>query len=141
MHRTITAWLALFAALLFFERDASAQEFLSLGGGTANFGVRELRAARPGQVRIDTSVRTGGTLSVRGLNLNERCVGWVTHEPDSILRVMTPTPALRVWVESARDTTLVINTHEGRWRCDDDSAGNANPQVLLDEAGVGQHEI
>ncbi|MFO0562582.1 MAG: hypothetical protein U0269_31485 [Polyangiales bacterium] len=141
MNRTITAWLALFAALLVFGRSARAQESLSIGGGTANFGVRELRATRPGQGRIDTSVRTGGTLSVRGLNLNERCVGWVTREPDLILRVMTPTPALRVWVESSRDTTLVINTHDGRWRCDDDSAGNSNPQVLLDEAGVGQYDI
>lgn len=144
MNRSIHAWLTLFATLamlLSFGRAASAQDSLAIGGGTSNFGTREMRNPRPGQGRIDVSVRTGGTLSVRPLNLNDRCVGWVTREPDLILRVMNPTPALRVWVESSRDTTLVINTHDGRWRCDDDSAGSQNPQVLLDEAGVGQYDI
>jgi hypothetical protein len=140
-QRSFTAWLAMVAMALLFAAPARAQESLAIGTGTANFGVRELRAPRPNAGAFEVSVRTGGTLNVRPLLNNPRCLGWVTREPDLILRVMTPVPALRIWVESARDTTLVVNTHDGRWRCDDDSAGRMNPQVLIDEAGVGQYDI
>lgn len=139
--RTTLFTLLLALAALCSPAVALAQDHLSIGGGTANFGIRDLANARPNQGRIDVSVRTGGTLNVRPLNLHERCLGWVTREPDFILRVLTPVPALRVWVESARDTTLVVNTHDGRWKCDDDSAGASNPQVLIDETGVGQYDI
>lgn len=140
LRHTLLAALCLLTTL-FSSAVALAQDSLVIGGGTANFGIRDLANARPNQGRIDVSVRTGGTLNVRPLNLHERCVGWVTREPDFILRVLTPVPALRVWVESARDTTLVVNTHDGRWKCDDDSAGASNPQVLVDETGVGQYDI
>jgi hypothetical protein len=128
---------------------AFAQSTLHIGGRTATHGVRNFRPdTQSGPVVIP--VETGGTLDALTSNLGSRCFGWITPQPDFILRVRANVPALRFSVvtdasaggfPSLRDTTLVVNSADGRWHCDDDSGGYPDPRLLLTGAGVGQYDI
>lgn len=143
--------IALVAALSLatFAPTALAQSTLHIGGRSATHGVRNFRPdTQSGPIAIP--VETGGTLNALTSNLGTRCYGWVTPQPDLILRVRGNVPALRFSVvtdsaaggfPSRRDTTLVINSADGRWHCDDDSGGYPDPRLLLTSAGVGQYDI
>lgn len=67
------------------------------------------------------------------------CVGYIAEEADFVLEVLEPLPYLRIYVESAADTTLVLQP-EGSARafCDDDSNG-LNPQFIASFAAGRYH--
>jgi hypothetical protein len=130
-----------------FGHEVVAQSGLQIGGRRSNYGSISLR---PGFVPDPRSVSVvaGGTIDARSLNLGAGCVGYVTRQPDYILRLQGTSANLRVYVvvpgaspASNTDTTLIINTANGQWRCNDDSYGGANPSVDLPNAGPGQYDI
>lgn len=130
-----------------FGGQVTAQGALNVGGSASNFGTRSVA---PGFVPdpINIPITSGGNLDVRSMNLAPGCVGFVTARPDYILRMTGNSPSLRVYVTvpgargvTATDTTLVINTATGGWRCNDDSFGGANPSVDLANTGAGQYDI
>jgi hypothetical protein len=128
-------------------QDVVAQASLQIGGRTANFGRIALR---PGFVPDPRSVAitAGGSIDVRGLSLGAGCVGFVTRQPDYIVNLSGTSPNLRFYVQvpgasasSPTDTTLIVNTARGGWRCNDDSYGGANPTVDIPNAGPGQYDV
>jgi hypothetical protein len=123
-----------------YGSQVTAQGALQAGGRTANFGVRDVR---PGFVPdpISINIVSGGNIDARALGLGPGCVGWVTRQPDFIMRLGGNSPNLRVYVTAPSDTTLLINTANGQWRCNDDSYGSTNPTVDLPGAGPGQYDI
>lgn len=139
--------LATALAVSGFGHEVVAQSGLQIGGRRANFGTVSLR---PGFVPDPRSVSivSGGNIDVRSLNLGAGCVGFVTRQPDYILRLQGTSSSLRIYAQvpgatsaGNTDTTLVINTASGGWRCNDDSYGGANPSVDLPNAGPGQYDI
>jgi len=129
-----------------FGQGVVAQGRLTIGGNQANFGTRTLA---PGFVPdpVAINVTAGGNIDASTLNLGAGCIGYVTARPDFILRMSGNSPSLKVKVEipgarpsSPTDTTLLVNTGSGQWRCNDDTNG-ANPQVNLGGAGAGQYDI
>ena len=42
---------------------------------------------------------------------------------------------------SNSDPTLVINTPDGQWACDDDSGGDADPAFKFDDPQSGVYDI
>lgn len=129
-----------------YGADVAAQLRLAIGGARANFGVVTLAPGFMPDPNV-TRVVSGGTLRASQAGAPANCAGYVTAQPDKILRLTGPSPNLQVRVvcPNARaltpsDTTLVINTAGGQWRCADDVNG-ANPSVNLDNAGPGQYDI
>lgn len=127
--------------------DVVAQQSLQIGGRRANFGTVRLR---PGFVPDPRSVSivSGGTIDARSLNLGSGCVGYVTRTPDYIVNLGGQSSNLRFYVvvpgataSQNTDTTLLVNTASGGWRCNDDSYGGANPTVDVPNAGPGQYDV
>jgi hypothetical protein len=118
-------------------QDASG---LTIGGRQANFGSRGVHtgfAPDPIQVHI----ASGGSINASTLGLGRDCVGFVTQRPDFILRFTGPSSMLRFYVLSPGESTLIINSPDRRWHCNDDSNGTLNPMVDFPNAGTGQYDI
>jgi hypothetical protein len=69
------------------------------------------------------------------------CVGHTTEAPSYYLNLLTPATRLEVDFESAYDTSMFVLTSDGSWYCDDDSGGNGNPRISLNDPGEGQYAI
>jgi len=143
MNRTsVLSVLGLTAALAAsgFGHQVGAQSRLSIGGSRSNFGRRNVT---PGFVPdpINVNITSGGNIDASTLSLAGGCVGWVTQQPDYIVQLAGTSASLRMYVTSASDVTLLVNTAGGQWRCNDDSYGGTNPSVDLPNAGRGQYDI
>jgi serine protease Do len=108
-----------------------------------NFGVRQLAAGfTPDPVRIN--VTSGGAIDASTLGLGPDCRGWVSRQPDFNLRLMTDSSFLRFFVDRVQqrgDTTLIVNTADGRWECNDDSFNTRNPTVDIPNAPAGVYNV
>lgn len=144
-HPRILCSLGLAAALASsgYGTQAVAQVTgLDVGGQQANFGVHDVNPGfLPDPMNID--VVSGGNLDARTLNLGPGCKGWVTRRPDAIIRLTGRSSRLRFYVTTAEraDTTLVINSANGSWRCNDDSWNGLSPTVDIPNAPPGQYDV
>jgi len=120
--------------------SASGGGSLQIGGHTANFGSRTVT---PGFVPdpIQIAVTSGGAIDASRLGLGPTCRGFVTRQPDFIVRLTGATSNLRLYVTAPGDTTLLVNDAAGRWTCNDDSYGGTNPTVDLTDARAGQYDV
>lgn len=122
-------------ALVLSTRAARAQHGLRVSGNQSGDGVRTLRpgfAVRPVWMRLGPE----RTVDVASLRLGPECVGFVTLVPDDIVHTNARIP-LRFTVRSEGDTMLIVNTPDGRWRCDAGSDGHA-PRLDADD-GAERH--
>lgn len=69
------------------------------------------------------------------------CRGYVTEAPDFELRFEPGGLDLFISARSDSDTTLVVNGPDGRWACDDDSAGDLNPGIRFENPRAGTYDI
>ncbi len=117
-----------------------AQSGLAIGGNRANFGRRSLS---PGFVPdpVNVNVISGGNIDARTLSLGAGCVGFVTRQPDYIINLTGQSSHLRLYVTGQGDTTLLVNTANSRWVCNDDSYGGTNPTVDINNAPPGQYDV
>lgn len=122
--------------------DVAAQTGLQIGGRRANFGVHALRAGFMPDPKT-VPVVSGGGIDARGLGLGPGCVGFVTAQPDAIVRLSGQSANLRLYAvaQDGTDITLLVNTATGGWRCNDDSFGGTNPTVDLGTAQPGQYDV
>lgn len=129
-------------ALTAITLAAGAQGALLVGGSRANFGVLRLAPGFvPDPQRV--AVVSGGALNTRAMGLGPGCVGWVTAQPDLIVRLSGPSANLRFYAVTTdgTDITLLVNANRGAWRCNDDSFGGTNPSVDLGSAPAGQYDV
>jgi len=136
----VVSGLALAGAMLPAAHSIAQRSPLLTGGSAANFGALTLA----GGFMPDPTMRpvsSGGTINVAPLSLAPGCRGFVTAQPDIILRYNSPAEFVRFFVRSAGDTTLIINDGAGNWHCDDDSGGGTNPMVDLARPASGQYDI
>lgn len=56
------------------------------------------------------------------------CLGWISPNPSHMVRVDQPIQFMRLFIQSATDTTLVVQTPTGQMMCNDDTYG-LNPAV------------
>jgi hypothetical protein len=107
--------------------------------GRPNFGERSAASGfTPDPIRV--AVTSGGNIDASTSNAGSSCQGWVTSQPDFNFRLTSASRFLRFYVDNVRgngDTTLVINTPDGRWICNDDSFGGMNPTVDLENTQPG----
>jgi len=68
--------------------------------------------------------------------------GQVSEAPDFQLTYTTSGNSdLYIYAVSGSDTTILVNTAEGEWVCDDDSFGDGDPIVVIPAAAGGVYDI
>lgn len=137
MRTWMTMGIAAIAAVWGMAGTAEAQRLNT--GGNPNFGTRSIA---PGFTPdpISVNVTSGGNLNVSGMSLGAGCTGYATPQPDFRFNLTGTSNFLRVFVEAAGDTTLIINDAHGTWHCADDTYGT-NPGIDLTNAGPGQYDV
>ena len=131
---------ALALATVTFGGDAIAQAGLAIGGSSSNFGSHRLRVGFMPDP-YTRQITSGGNLDASTQGLAPGCRGFVTRQPDFIVRYDNPASFLRFYAMAQGDTTLVINDAAGRWHCNDDSHGGLNPTVDISNPPAGQYDI
>ena len=114
------------------------------GGGavdislTPNYGTANLDAGFTPDPWTK-SILAGG--SVAASTAKAGCQGAVSAAPDMQIFYSAGDADLTFRVEASDDTTLLINTPNGRFYCDDDSGGGVNPQVVITNPQDGRYDV
>jgi hypothetical protein len=120
------------------DTDDTAGESIPSLGLTAEFGTVQLGAGfapDPHQV----SLTAGGDLD---LSVDDCSYGYVSQAPSyEVTYNGSGSTDLHFYVRADDDTTLLINTPNGSWVCDDDSLGDSNPQLTITDASSGVYDI
>jgi len=120
------------AALSVITLGAQAQDF-SLN---PTYGSTSLSAGFTPDPRTVT-LQAGGSISASNLG----CAGYIANAPDYRINYTSGSLPLIISVNASSDTTLVINTPDGRWSCDDDGGNGVNPSVRFNSPMSGQYDI
>jgi hypothetical protein len=76
------------------------------------------------------------------LDMGECTYGFVAVAPDfNLFYETTGKGPLYLYAEGAEDITLLINTPEGDWFCNDDDLTGTNPLIVLSGASAGLYNI
>lgn len=84
-------------------------------------------------------IYSGG--SIDASTVASGCVGMISEAPDFQVTYEAGSLPLTFGVEADGDTTLVINGPDGQWYCDDDSGGNADPEVTFRNPRRGVYDV
>jgi len=86
-------------------------------------------------------ISAGGNYAASNLGA-PGCTGFIAAAPDFRLNYTAGSLPLIFSVAAGADTTLVVNTPDGRWHCDDDGGVNGlNPALRFDGPMSGQYDI
>ena len=113
---------------------AHAQDF----GQPAAFGSAQLRTGFTPDPHV-VSLTAGG--SIDASNVNSACRGMIANAPDYKITYTAGSLPLAFRTRSSSDTTLVINGPDGRWYCDDDSAGDLDAQIVFNNPRSGTYDV
>jgi len=114
------------------------------GGGqvdislTPNYGTANLRAGFTPDPWT-RSILAGG--SIAASTARSGCEGSVSAAPDMQIFYEADDADLTFRVSASDDTTLLVNTPNGRFYCDDDSAGGLNPKVVITNPQSGRYDV
>ena len=86
------------------------------------------------------NVTSGGPIDASA-SVSSSCRGWISNAPDFELTYSAGSLPLAISVNSASDTTLVINGPDGLWYCDDDGGDGLNPSLRWDSPPSGTYDI
>lgn len=121
-------------------------------GGNYVVVIETINAAPPGETTAEQSFTLHSGFSpdpkmlmgtaggpVNANQFSQGCRGWVTTSPSHAMTLTSQMPYLAVMINSAVDTTLVIQKPDGTYLCDDDGGGSYHPFVGgVFEAGTYQ---
>ncbi len=130
--------LFLQSVISFFSDDSISPAFSQDFSLKATYGTVSLSSGfTPDPYTL--SLQSGG--SINASSLSSGCGGFIANAPDFELSYTAGSLDLYISVISSTDTTLVINTPSGKWICDDDSGGNLDPSIKLENPGSGVYDI
>lgn len=69
------------------------------------------------------------------------CTGFIASAPDYRVNYTAGSLPLIFSAASESDTTLVVNTPDGQWHCDDDSGEGLNPSIRFNGPQSGQYDV
>ena len=102
----------------------------------ATFGEKELKAGfTPDPFTV--KIQAGGPLEVEKAGFKQ----YIAKEPDFRLVYEAGNFPLFIRAECATDTALLVNLPDGTWVADDDSGGNLNPMIKINNPKSGRYEI
>jgi hypothetical protein len=103
---------------------------------TPNYGTARLSSGfTPDPYRVEV-VAGGSVRTDKG-----GVAAWVSNAPDFRLHYTGGGLPLTFQVRSGGDTTLLINTPDGRWVANDDADGTLNPRITIEKPASGRYEI
>jgi hypothetical protein len=73
--------------------------------------------------------RTGGSVNAAQIHGRGVCRGYVTDPPSFIMNITEEQRFMRMFVNSAQDTTLVVQFPDGSFVCNDDSFNTLHPSI------------
>jgi hypothetical protein len=128
------------AALLAGLGTAAAAPALAQDPGAApSYGAINLSAGFEPDPRV-ISLSAGGDIAASRISAG--CAGFITNAPDVRVNYEAGGLPLILSVDSAVDTTLVVNAPDGSWRCDDDGGVNgSNPALRFNAPSSGQYDV
>ena len=104
-----------------------------------SYGERQFSPGfQPAPFSID--VFSGGDNDVAALDLGENCLGYAASPPDFVLELTDTFDQITILADSEVDTTLIVNTANGSWACNDDTNG-LNPALVLHYADAGLYQV
>lgn len=104
-----------------------------------NYGTLTLSGGFSPDPRV-VNVTSGGAIAAS--TARNGCRGFVSRAPDVRLVFEPGSLPLIISANSSADTTLLINTPDGRWYCDDDGGqGGLNPAIRFNNPRGGRYEI
>lgn len=122
---------AFFISAPSFAQDWSADP--AYGGDWRNEGFR----GSP----LEIQIMAGGPIDISS-SVSEGCAGNVANAPDYNFVLLTgDLSALAISAASSADISLLINAPDGRWYCDDNSAGGSNPALIFEDPEGGPYNI
>ena len=110
----------------------------------ANYGTLLVQAGRRPEGHTATGI-AGGPMDVA--EVIDGCRGWVSTTPDYRIRWSGSAESLGFRFGATEsgattdDTTLTVRTPDGRWLCDDDSAGDMDPMIIIDDPEPGDYTV
>jgi hypothetical protein len=117
------------------------------GSQTPNYGTSSLSSGFTPDPLI-VALQSGGDIDAATLELSPQnesgiCRGSVTSSPDYRIDWSGSTTNLRIFYAAADngDTTLIVQTPDGNWLCDDDTGGNLQPQIDIANPEAGAYAI
>ena len=114
------------------------------GGGevdislTPNYGTETLSAGFTPDPWTK-SIMAGG--SIAASTAKSGCEGSVSAAPDIQIFYEAGDADLTFRVSASDDTTLLVNTPNGRFYCDDDGAGGLDPKIVITNPQSGRYDI
>jgi hypothetical protein len=114
------------------------------GGGYPNSALRAISGEyylEAGFTPDPTWVRVTSGGNIEASEVASGCVGTISEAPDFQLTYEAGSLPLTFGVEAGGDTTLVINGPDGRWYCDDDSGGQADPEYTFRNPRSGVYDV
>lgn len=129
----IRSLLTAAAAICMVDVCAQAQN-VSLSPTYGTISLSSGFAPDPYVVSLDA----GGSISASSIG----CTGYIANAPDLRLNYRAgDSLPLIISVTSEADTTLVINTPNGGWACNDDGGNGSNPSIRFNAPQTGQYDI
>ena len=104
----------------------------------SNYGSVSLDAAFAGDP-YTVELTAGG--SIEAYSLGAGCAGSISDAPDFELTYTAGFLSLYLSASSDGDVSLVVNTPDGSWVCDDDGASGLNPGLTFSDPQSGVYDI
>ena len=102
------------------------------------YGSVQLRAGfTPDPHRVE--ITSGGSIDAG--TVASHCLGTIGRSPDYQVHYSAGSAHLTFKAVGKGDSTLVINTPNADWVCDDDSGGNNNPRITFKAPESGRYDI
>lgn len=126
----------------------SEVDFYTQGDGGGSSGIDLSASPVYGNVTLNSgftpdpytlSLTPGGSNDASAVDAS--CAGQVGSAPDVGLEFTSGNLPLYIYVESGEDTTLVVNTPDAAWICDDDSGAGLNPGLSFKAPQSGRYDI
>jgi len=89
---------------------------------------------------FEVELRAGGAIDA-SVSIESTCLGSIAHAPDFNLTYDAGDMPLYVSASSQSDTTLIVNSPDGEWHCNDDFEGNFDPVLAFEEPQSGLYNI
>ena len=90
-------------------------------------------------------IQAGGQVDVGEAGYGASCTGYASQSPDYQLNWSGSTDGLRIYFEpdnAGQDATLIINSSDGEWLCNDDANSDTlNPAISLEGQDEGRFDI
>lgn len=106
------------------------------------FGSAELTAGFTPDPHVIT-VTAGGSVDVATGTYGNECRGHASSAPDYKLNWSGNSSRLQIYfvADDGSDATLVVNSVDGGWLCNDDAPGTLNPGITIESPANGRYDI